>query len=208
MTINELIELLRTATSVEEIDDKQKEIKELIPQIERMIGFDQKNSYHQYDLWMHCLHTVIELPRNLDDDMLYLAALVHDIGKPDKQVRGTKPEDTNMHYYGHPERSADIVEQEIIPFFEKSGIILSADDKARLVYYVRYHDDNISLRIKSVRRHLRITTLDNFKKLMLLQIADSKAHVILPLIQNRIDICTKMLEGHADFLEQQILEGR
>ena len=34
--------------------------------------------------------------------MLYLAALLHDIGKPDCPCRGTKPEDTNMRYYGHP----------------------------------------------------------------------------------------------------------
>lgn len=32
------------------------------------------------------------------DDMLYLAALLHDIGKPDCQVVGKREDDVNMHY--------------------------------------------------------------------------------------------------------------
>ena len=46
-----------------------------------MFGYDQKNSAHQYDLWMHSLHVVCNLPRRMENDMVYLAALLHDIGK-------------------------------------------------------------------------------------------------------------------------------
>ena len=42
------------------------------------------------DLWMHSLHTVIGLPKETDDDMLFLATLIHDIGKPDCHTEGEK----------------------------------------------------------------------------------------------------------------------
>lgn len=55
------------------------------------------------------------LPRGLEDDMLYLAALFHDIGKPDSQCRGSRKDDVTMHYYGHPKKSREIVDSIIIP---------------------------------------------------------------------------------------------
>ena len=114
MKLIDLIELLKSANSVEEIDEHRDEIALLIPMVRIMFDYDQQNHAHQYDLWNHCLHTVINLPRNLEDGMLYLAALLHDIGKPDSQCKGTREDDTNMHYYGHPKRSMEIV-REIIP---------------------------------------------------------------------------------------------
>ncbi|WP_270742632.1 hypothetical protein [Holdemanella biformis] len=79
MKWNELIKLLKTANSAEEIDEYRNEIVEFFPALQIMVDFDQKNHAHQYDLWMHSLHVVANLPRNLGDDMLYLAALFHDI---------------------------------------------------------------------------------------------------------------------------------
>ena len=96
-----------------------------------MFEFDQKNHAHQYELWMHCLHTVIGLPKNCGDDMLYLAAMLHDVGKPDCQVAGKNVDDTNMHYYGHPERSFEIVQEEVIPALLGKGEITSEDEQRR-----------------------------------------------------------------------------
>lgn len=39
------------------------------------------------------------------NDMVYLAALLHDIGKPEAQFRGKREGDPDMHYYGHPEKA-------------------------------------------------------------------------------------------------------
>lgn len=90
MKYEELISLHKKSEHVEEIDKHREEIRKLIPQIGIMFDFDQKNAAHQYDLWMHSLHTVINLTDDVEDDMLYLAALLHDIGKPSCQVAGTK----------------------------------------------------------------------------------------------------------------------
>ncbi len=154
MDFRDILLQFKTATHIEELSGLTEEIVELIPQTAVMVGYDQNNRAHQYDLWQHCLHTVLNLARHLDDDMLYLAALLHDIGKPDCRCFSNREEDTNAHYYGHPLRSMEIVRDDVIPTLTANGIILTPDEQRRLLYYVEYHDDRVSLRQKHLRRHL------------------------------------------------------
>ena len=100
MDIRELCCLLKYAETTEEIDGKWEGILGLLPAAEIMIDYDQQNWTHQYDLWQHSLHTVLGVPRGIDDDMLYLAALLHDAGKPQCQTQGERDGKPNMHYYG------------------------------------------------------------------------------------------------------------
>lgn len=88
MKLSELLNVLKTAETAEEMDMRREEIAALIPAVRTMFGYDQKNSAHQYDLWMHSLHVVCNLPQRMENDMVYLAALLHDIGKPEAQCRG------------------------------------------------------------------------------------------------------------------------
>ena len=209
MRVDELVELLRKATTAKEIDEKRDEIVNLIPKISVMIDFDQQNWAHQYDLWMHSVETVLGLPKDIDDDMVYFAALLHDIGKPDCQVYGEKDGKVNMHYYGHPLRSMEIVRDEVLPDLMAKGEILSEDERRRLLYYVEYHDDRISLRMKHLRRHLRMgVSLEEFQNLMKLQVADAKAHVLIPIVVQRIEICGKLSGEYAEELYQQIISGK
>ena len=55
-----------------------------------------------------------------------------------------------------------------------------------------------------VKRHLQMVSLEEFKKLMLLEVADAKAHIIHPIIQARIDICGKWSTSYADEMLEQI----
>jgi len=189
MTLENLIELLKTANNINEIDIRRTEIKELLPEIEIMFDYNQQNSAHQFDLWLHSLHTVINLPRKLDDNMLYLAALLHDIGKPACQCRGKKENDLNMHYWGHPDKSMEIVRDEIVPTICAKGIVFLKEDIKSLLYYVKYHDDHVSLDLKQLKKHFQIASLQEFQKLMLLQVADAKAHVQIPMVAERKRIC-------------------
>ncbi len=208
MDIDELFDLLKNAESTEEIDEYRDEIEDLMPSIALMFDYDQQNYAHQYDLWTHCLQTVVNLPKDIDDDMVYLAALVHDIGKPFCQTEGEKYGKINMHYYGHPEKSAEIVENEVIPEILKNNR-LTEDEQNRLVYYVKFHDDRVSLRMKHLRKHLNMgATLQEFKNLMQLQIADAKAHIIIPVIQERIDICTQLSGEYANTLYNEIMKEK
>lgn len=140
LTLNEVLKILKTVQTVKKIDDLKEEIANIIPYIKNMFKYDQKNLVHQFDLWMHTLHTVINIPRNIDDDMLYLAALLHDIGKPASKKLGERNGKINMHYPGHPRKSMQIVRDAIIPDLENKGYKLSIDEKSRLLYYVEYHD--------------------------------------------------------------------
>ena len=209
MQFEELIQLLKNTEDVQEIDKHREEIAEWLPQVRTMFEYDQKNAAHQYDLWMHCVHTVVGMPRNLEDSMLYLAALLHDIGKPDCQVKGKRPDDPDMHYYGHPERSKEIVESEVIPELMKMGVALSEEDKKRLVYYVAHHDDRMYLTIECVKEHLNVpVTFQTLQNLMHLEVADALAHVQIPVVVRRVEVCSAMAGEEGRKLYKQIVAGR
>ncbi len=201
MTLRELIQLLRQAKDIKEIDKSRDEILTLIPELKVMVDFDQQNYAHQYDLWGHSLQTVVGLPRDIEDDMVYLAALIHDIGKPDCQIYDGRDGKVNMHYYGHPERSMEITRDIIIPGLMLKGEKLTEDEQRRLLYYVEYHDDRVSLRMKHLRRHLKLgASISEFQTLMKLQVADAKAHVLIPIVQQRIEICEKLSGEYVRFI--------
>lgn len=208
MDLNELVSLLKTAEDTEDIDSKRREIGELIPTVKGMFNYDQQNQAHQFDLWMHSLNVVANLPRNLGDDMLYLAALFHDIGKPDSRSRSNRPDDMNMHYYGHPKRSMEIVDAVIIPELDRKGFHISCMDVKRLLYYVEYHDDHVSKKLKHLNRHMKMASFEEFHNLMLLQVADAKAHIQLPIIAERVEICSALAGEEGEALYKTYLNQR
>lgn len=203
MKWEEVISLLKESRTADEINLHRFEIAKWIPEITKMFNYDQRNNHHQYDLWLHSVHTVLGIDKSIDDDMLYLAALLHDIGKIYSQTGPKNLEDVNYHYYGHPEKSVEIV-KDIVWSLGSEGVSFSKDDMKRLFYYVKYHDDRVSLREKHLKRHLNIVDVETFKKLMELQIADAKAHVIFPIIQQRIDICSEWKNGRADEIKAKL----
>lgn len=207
MTLDKLLYLLKTVDNVEVINERREEIAKIIPAIRIMFDYDQMNKAHQYDLWMHCLHVVCGLPKNMNDSLVYLAALLHDIGKPASRCKSTREGDLDMHYYGHPKKSAQIVRDEVIPILEELGFGLSYSDAQRLLYYVEHHDDRVSVKLKHVRKHTRVVPFEQFQNLMMLQVADAKAHVQLPIIVERIDICSRLAGEDGERLYQRILEG-
>lgn len=208
MNLADLITILRESDSAADIDRHRPDIIQLIPKVKIMLDFNQQNYAHQYDLWEHCLQTVAGLSKDIDDDMVFLAAMLHDIGKPDCQTYDTRDGKVNMHYYGHPQRSMEIVKDTIIPELLSKGESLRDDEQRRLIYYVEYHDDRVSLRMKHLRRHLNMgVSLQEFQNLMRLQVADAKAHVLIPVVQQRIEICGKLAGEYGEELYRKIKAG-
>ncbi len=208
MNLADLITILRESDSAADIDRHRPDIVQLIPKVKIMLDFNQQNYAHQYDLWEHCLQTVAGLSKDIDDDMVFLAAMLHDIGKPDCQTYDTRDGKVNMHYYGHPQRSMEIVKDAIIPELLSKGESLRDDEQRRLIYYVEYHDDRVSLRMKHLRRHLNMgVSLQEFQNLMRLQVADAKAHVLIPVVQQRIEICGKLAGEYGEELYRKIKAG-
>ena len=208
MNLADLITILRESDSAADIDKHRADIIQLIPKVKIMLDFNQQNYAHQYDLWEHCLQTVAGLSKDIDDDMVFLAAMLHDNGKPDCQTYDTRDGKVNMHYYGHPQRSMEIVKDAIIPELLSKGESLRDDEQRRLIYYVEYHDDRVSLRMKHLRRHLNMgVSLQEFQNLMRLQVADAKAHVLIPVVRQRIEICGKLAGEYGEELYRKIKAG-
>lgn len=194
MDKNQLFTLLRDSQSVTELDEKKEDIFSIMPSLSVMDNYDQNNHYHQYSLWIHSLHVVMYLRKDLNDDMVYLAALIHDIGKPSSRCRSKRENDLESHYYGHPEISTEITEKVLIPEMEKNGIVLSDEEKQRLLFYVRHHDDPIADRPSKLQKWMETEGKETVRNWMELEVADAKAHVIYPKVLKRIAVCEKLAE--------------
>ncbi len=80
-------------------------LAEISPKLAAMVGFDQKNPHHKYDLFEHTLRVVAALPADLT---LRWAALLHDVGKLDTMTIG---DDGVGHFYDHQSQSVLIANQ-------------------------------------------------------------------------------------------------
>lgn len=142
MTKDELVKLVNKEDFLEYMSSLSKdEVQKLLGEkFARMVGYDQKNIHHCYDLWNHILHTV----DNVDKDglskenitNLKIAALYHDIGKPD--VAMYKPERKQQVYYGHAKKSEEIAKEEL------TNVGLSPEEINKICFLIEHHDDFIS----------------------------------------------------------------
>ena len=86
--------------------EELKLLKEIIPELQAAVDFDQKSPYHHEDLFRHSLST---LDRTWADLALRLAALFHDLGKIEAQRLISKDSQGDRDYYiywGHQDGSA------------------------------------------------------------------------------------------------------
>ena len=97
----ELVKLL-CGTAVERILTDYKEvIFSIIPELRKLDGFPQNTPYHIYDVWMHTIKVVSNSKRT---EELRVAALLHDIAKPDCH---TYDKNGTSHFKGHPKLGAE-----------------------------------------------------------------------------------------------------
>ena len=194
MTLKELIQLLRESTEAEEVDARRDEIAALIPKAAVMFDYDQKTERQNYDLWMHSIHTALNLPKDTKDDMLFLAALLSDIGKPDTQAPDLKRKEGEMYYPDHEARSRDIVRDEILPDLEAKGEAPDADARKALLYYIEYHNDLPGRVRKFVKKHMKLATFQEFLNLMEFEIADAHAQMSYNASRERVELCQHILK--------------
>jgi len=53
------IRIIHYSQNVRTIDIKREEIAEWVPNVRTMFNYNQNSNYHQYDLWIHSVHTVL-----------------------------------------------------------------------------------------------------------------------------------------------------
>lgn len=134
-----------------------------IPELIDTIGFNQNNSYHDYDVFEHTIHAI----ENCDSTDLTtrLAVFFHDFGKPHCYQDG---EDGIRHFKEHGRASCDITDDIMtrLRFDNKTR-----HDVAELVYY---HDATFEIGTKYVKRWLNKIGPEQFKRLLEVRKADIK----------------------------------
>lgn len=79
---------------------------EVIPELKICFGFPQNSPYHPYDVWEHTVHAVEAAP--VQDGIVRLALLLHDIGKPLYYQEGS---DGIRHFRGHGKISQEVAKR-------------------------------------------------------------------------------------------------
>ena len=161
MTVELLFSLLQTEEPSRGLLVFEKELFDLIPELEKCKGFNQNNEWHIYDVFKHILCVVDNVPNDL---ALRVAALFHDIGKP---LSYTEDENGVGHFYGHWDESLKIFDE----FANKYQIEDSLrKEVSNLIFY---HDMNIDKMNGEEKEKLRETFgEDGLRKLFELKKAD------------------------------------
>lgn len=133
------------------------------PEILPMVGFDQRNRHHCYDVWEHTLHAVEAVE---PEPVLRCAMLLHDVGKP---RCFTVDQDGNGHFYGHPEISRELADDML------RRLKCAAAFREMVVRLVEWHDRNIPRTDRGLRRALRALGEEDLRRLILVKRADNLA---------------------------------
>ena len=141
-----------------------------IPEIEPMIGFEQNNPYHLYDVWEHTLHCMdydfFKANSNIDI-IVRLAVLFHDIGKP---FVYTEDKNNIGHFYGHALVSWSISKCVLKELKCSNDIIENVTE------LIKFHDVEFNPTKASVKRLLNKLGEQQLRRLISLRIADIWGH--------------------------------
>lgn len=139
----------------------------VIPEIEGMIGFEQRNPYHQHNVFNHTIQAIKNCTST--DLITRLAVLFHDIGKPHCYQDG---EDGVRHFKGHGRVSADMTDEIM------KRLKFDNDTRNSVVQLVYYHDATFEVGKKYIKRWLNKIGVDQFRRLLDVRRADIKGQKI------------------------------
>lgn len=139
----------------------------IIPELVPTFDFDQNNKYHIHDVYNHILYVVDYCKTNKFE--IKLAALMHDIGKPNTYVVDEKG---CGHFYTHPEISWEITKEVL-----DKRLRLTREQADRVLELVKYHDIMIADTKASLKRMLNKHGEDWLRDWFILKQADMDDHV-------------------------------
>ena len=172
------------------------------PEILPMVGFDQRNRHHCYDVWEHTLHAMAAVK---PEPELRLTMLLHDIGKPNCF---TVDELGCGHFYGHPAESARLAEAMLGRLRAETVL------RETVVRLVAWHDRNIPRTRPGVARALGALGERDLRRLLDVKRADNLAQApAYRFLQGEIDRAESILdqllaEGACVSLRQLAVNGR
>jgi len=134
-----------------------------IPELNDMIGFQQNNPYHAYDVFVHTVHALEKCQS--DDLIVRLAVFFHDFGKPHCYQ---DEEDGFRHFKGHGQVSAEMTDEIM------KRLRFDNETRNNVVELVRYHDATFEVGKKYVKRWLNKIGEEQFRRLLGVKKADNK----------------------------------
>lgn len=158
-------------------------LERIIPEMEKTYNFNQHNPNHHLDVFEHSLKVLEHTPKDLS---MRLAAIFHDIGKPETFFK----DDSGIgHFYDHEKKSLEIAE-EILKRMKYSNKIIEKTLKIIDEHMTVYSDEFSD---KAVKRLMKRIEPISIGQLAAFQIADIKAtanpqkneHVIA--LKNRVE---------------------
>ena len=132
----------------------------VIPELAPMVGFDQRNPHHAYDLYTHTACVTAAVPPDL---ALRWAALLHDTGKV---PTFTLDENGRGHFLGHAKASAEMADAILRRLKAPTAL------REEAVRLIELHMTQIPPEKKAVRRWLGRLGPGLMDKLLTLQEAD------------------------------------
>ena len=133
-------------------------------EIEEMLGFDQRNPHHCYDVWEHSLHAMDGVPP--EDLTLRLTMFLHDIGKPRTfclDAHGVG------HFRGHPAVSQSMAKDMMCRLRFPTAL------REQVELLVGLHDRPFVATEKAVGHALRQLGETTFRQLLAVKRADNLA---------------------------------
>ncbi len=134
--------------------------KVIMPEFDAAMETIQNNPHHCYDVGEHILHSLTHVRK---DKVLRLTMLFHDLGKALTRTTDEKGID---HFYGHVEKSASIADDIM------KRLRFDNDTRHKVVKLVKYHDLDMALTPKGVRKAIVKVSEELFPLLLEVKRAD------------------------------------
>lgn len=129
----ETVKLICGKNAYEVLEEFSDVLGVILPEIKPLIGFEQINRHHIYDVYTHTLKAMTQ---SRPSKTIRLALLFHDMGKP---ACASFDEKGEMHFYSHPKKSAEITENIM------TRLRFDNDTKNKVVTLVKFHDSPITV---------------------------------------------------------------
>ena len=154
----------------------------------------QNNPHHIYNVGEHIDQVVSHIPADMkDDEVIVMAAMMHDIGKPD--VKETKDDGTDR-FIGHAKKSAEIA----APILDEIG--MTEEEKQAILWIVEHHEIGDPVKPKTVKKWLNEVTKETIEKLFILRIADIEGQSKYNKSE-KLDVVKENLETFSSVLEEE-----
>ena len=144
----------------------------ILPELAPCINAPHNSPWHRHDIYEHII-CVVDFCDTTKFE-IKLAALLHDIGKPNCRIVDENDSTVN-HFKGHPAESVFLAEKTF-----ENDLKISNKEKELVLNLIKEHDREVNTKPNLIRRFVSNYDLDFVHNWVILKTADIKDHVCAP----------------------------